>query len=160
MLLRRGRGDEFLEARIFTERVPEWIEAKVGNGDASWNFQQMRNGGNRRVALTEKCLNLRQRHLGLRFVNSVSIVVLDGSLRLLKSLLLFPEPSISEGEIARHSVPLGCDNGVGRWLNCFDRAGETLMCFILPPYPRLAKAKVDECTFSKRVERLSNWERP
>src|SRR5438270_817023 len=98
---------ELLEARIFAQRIPERIEAKIGLSDSSGHFKKMRNRSDRCVGLPEKRLNLRKGGFGARLADCVSVIVLHGTLRLRQSLLFLAETGIGESKGRRprdHSV--------------------------------------------------------
>src|SRR5438128_7935080 len=80
-------GHELLETRIFAERIPEWIETKIGGGDSAGNFEEMRNRCYRRIEITETCLNLRESGFCVGFCHSIIAVIGNRTLCLFQGFL-------------------------------------------------------------------------
>src|SRR5439155_12670372 len=61
MLLRRGRGDQLLEARIIPERIEHWIESEQrrSNRNAIRYLQQTLENGNRVIGIPQKGVDAR-----------------------------------------------------------------------------------------------------
>ena len=63
--------DQRLEAGIFAQRVPLWIEFENRDRDAVWNFNQMIEQAKCFIKLPSPGINFGQRGSGLRPIKSV-----------------------------------------------------------------------------------------
>src|SRR6266436_6868042 len=63
--------DQGLEARIFAQRVPGWIELETRNGDSVWNNEQMIKQAKCFIRFAGPRVNLREHNSNLRPIESV-----------------------------------------------------------------------------------------
>src|ERR1700730_17959260 len=150
-------GDDFGEARVFAQRIPEWVELEVCNREAGRDFEEMRQRRDGRVEIAEARLNLCQCGQSPRLVHPIHIIVFDGTLRLLQSFCLFSKPGISEGESTRCAVRVWRNGRIRLRFNRFDRARETATRILIAAGPLLTKAEMDQSELDNSVERLSRW---
>src|SRR5947207_611276 len=155
----RWLADKPGEARIFSKRIPQWIETKIGRSDSSRHFKKMRKCCYRRIKIAKARLNLCKRSQSPRLVHRIHVIVFDRTLRLLKSFCLFSKPGISKRKCVRCAVRVGRNGSIRFRFNRFDSAKETSTRVFFAARPLLTIAKLNQSELGNRVERLSRWNR-
>src|SRR2546423_13029850 len=82
-------GDDFGKSRIFAQRIPHRIEAKIGTADSGGHFEQMWKRADSGIEITKTRLNLCERSFGVRLADGVGREIGYRALRLLQRLFFF-----------------------------------------------------------------------